>query len=91
MVGEGIERITKIKEGKIIETQLLFLKPYKTIAHMYIGVKELEGERTKMVMGVRGVHRFPESLLSFFYRLEKGIVIDLERGLQELKKELEEK
>ena len=88
-VGEGIQRIVKIKEGKVMETQLLFLKPYKTLSLMYIGVKELEAERTKMVIGIRGVHRFPASLITMLYGMDKAIGNDLEKALQELKRQLE--
>ena len=88
-VGEGIQRITKLKDGRVMETQLLFLKPYKTLALMYIGVKELEAERTKMVLGIRGVHRFPASVITLLYGMDKAIGSDLEKALQELKRQLE--
>lgn len=85
-VGEGMQRITKIREGQIFESQLLFLKPYKSVALMYIGVKEVEPERTKMVLGISGFHRFPLSVISIFTGLEKKVGDDLEKGLQELKR-----
>lgn len=88
-VGEGMQRITKVKEGKVLESQLLFLKPYKAVALMYTGVKEVEPERTKMVLGIRGVHKFPASVMSLFVGLEKVIGEDLEKGLRELKKVME--
>ena len=88
-IGEGIQKITKIREGKVMETQLLFLKPYKTIALNYVAVKEVEPERTKMVWGVRGVHKFPASVFFIFYSLNSALGKDLEEGLQNLKKNLE--
>lgn len=90
-VGEGIQRITKIKDGKVMETHLLFLKPYKTVAVLYSGVKEIGEDRTKLVLGISGIHRFPATLVSLLYGLEKTIGGDLEKGLKELKRILEEK
>lgn len=88
-VGEGMQRIVKVKEGKVMESQLLLLKPLKAVALMYIGVKEVEPERTKMVIGISGVHRFPTSVISLFYGIEKKVGEDLEKALRELKRVLE--
>lgn len=87
--GEGIQKITKVKEGKIMETQLLFLKPYKSISLQYFAVKEVEPERTKLMWGVRGSHKFPASVFTIFYGLEKAIGNDFENSLQNLKRNLE--
>ncbi|WP_424494169.1 SRPBCC family protein [Salinimicrobium sp. GXAS 041] len=89
--GEGIQRITKIKEGKLMETQLLFLKPYKSISMQYFAVKEVEPERTKLVWGIRGSHKFPASVVTLFYSLEKAIGKHFDVSLQNLKKNLESK
>lgn len=86
---EGIQKITKLQEGKLLETQLLFLRPYKSLSLNYMAVKELESERTKMVWGVKGVHRFPASVFMLFYGMERAIGNDFEAGLQNLKRILE--
>ena len=88
---EAIEKITKIREGKLLETQLLFLKPYKSLSLNYMAVKEVEPERTKMVWGVKGVHKFPASVIMFFYGMDRAIGKDFETGLQNLKTLLERK
>lgn len=88
-IGEGIQKITKVKEGKVLEMQLLFLKPYKTLALQYFGVKEVEPERTKLIWGVRGVHKFPASVFTLFYGLERALGKEFERGLKNLKNNLE--
>src|SRR5680860_12157 len=62
-LGEVIQRIVKIKEGKVFESQLHFLKPYKFSALQYMAVKEVEPEKTKLVWGIRGVHKFPASVI----------------------------
>lgn len=86
---EGIQKIIKIHEGKILETQLLFLRPYKSLTLNYMAVKELDADRTKIVWGVKGVHRFPASVFMLFYGMERAIGKDFEQGLHNLKKILE--
>lgn len=88
---EGIQKITKVYEGNILETQLLFLRPYKSLTVNYMAVKELDAERTKMVWGVKGVHRFPASVFMLFYGMERAIGKDFDTGLSNLKKILEKK
>ncbi|MEG9328766.1 SRPBCC family protein [Salinimicrobium catena] len=88
---EGIQKITKLHEGKLLETELLFLRPYKSLTLNYMAVKELEPDRTKMVWGVKGVHRFPASVFMWLYGMERAIGKDFETGLQNLKQILEKK
>ncbi|WP_380744718.1 SRPBCC family protein [Salegentibacter chungangensis] len=89
--GEGIQRIVKIKQGKVMETKLLFVKPIKITALTYIGVKEIEPEKTKMIWGVRGLLGFPLSVISLFYSPEKLLGQDFDQGLKNLKVLLEKR
>ncbi|MCM8570810.1 SRPBCC family protein [Gramella jeungdoensis] len=89
-VGEGIQRIVKARQGRIFETKILFIKPVKVNALTYIGVKELEQEKTKMVWGVRGHLAFPLTIISLFYSPEKALGENFEKGLKDLKRILEE-
>ena len=86
---EGIQKITKIKDGKILESQLLFLRPYKSLCLNYMAVKEVEAGSTKIVWGVKGVHRFPASVLMLFYGMDRAVGRDFETGLYNLKTILE--
>lgn len=88
-LAEGVQRIIKIKDGKVFESQLLFLKPYKFHTLQYIAVKEIEPEKTKLVWGIRGVHQFPASVIMQLYGMEKALGNDFEQGLQNLKENLE--
>lgn len=88
-VGEGIQRIVKVKEGKVLEAQILLLKPYKTLGLLYFGVKEVEADKTKLVCGLRGAHRFPASVLMLFYGMETAFGKGMETGLGTLKRVLE--
>jgi hypothetical protein len=86
---EGIQKIVKLREGKILETQILFLSPYKSLSLNYMAVKELQADRTKLVWGVKGVHKFPASVLMLFYGMDRAIGKDFDAGLQNLKMILE--
>ncbi|TRO66643.1 SRPBCC family protein [Christiangramia sabulilitoris] len=88
-VGEGIQRIVKTKQGRVFETKVLFVKPVKVNALTYVGVKELESEKTKMVWGTRGQLPFPLTIISIFYSPEKALGEKFDEGLRELKQILE--
>ena len=88
-VGEGIQRIVKTKQGRVFETKILFVKPVKVNALTYVGVKELEAEKTKMVWGTRGHLAFPLTIISIFYSPEKALGEKFDEGLKELKQILE--
>lgn len=88
---EGIQKITKVREGKILESQVLFLRPYKSLSICYMAVKEVEAGSTKMVWGLKGVHRFPASVLMLFYGMDRAVGKDFETGLYNLKTIMERK
>lgn len=88
-VGEGIQRIVKTKQGRVLETKILFVKPVKVNALTYVGVKEIEAEKTKMVWGTRGHLAFPLTIISIFYPPEKALGDKFQDGLKELKDILE--
>lgn len=90
-VGEGVQKITKIREGKVLETQTLFLKPHKTLSLCYMAVKEIDPQKTKMVFGIRGWHDFPASVLILINGMEETHGKEFEKGLQDLKSILEGK
>lgn len=88
-VGEGTQKIVKLKPTAIIETRLLFVRPIKLNSLTYIGIKELEPKKSKIVWGVRGLLPFPLSIISIFYSGDKLLGNDLEKGLINLKTILE--
>lgn len=87
--GEGIQRIIKIRDGKVVEFQILLLKPYKTLSMSYAGVKEVNPERSRIVWGFRGGHRFPATVVMLFYGLDRAVGREIEDGLSNLKAILE--
>ncbi|MFV8225980.1 SRPBCC family protein [Christiangramia aquimixticola] len=88
-VGEGVQKIVKAKQGRVFETRILFIKPIKVNALTYMGVKEIEDEKSKMVWGTRGNLAFPLTIISLFYSPEKALGEKFDQGLKDLKKILE--
>jgi len=90
-VGEGEQEITKIVEGDSIESQLRFLKPFKSTSDAYIITKEIEQDRTKVIWGFSGKNKFPMSIMMLFMSMDKAVGKDFEEGLASLKEILENK
>ncbi len=88
-IGEGTQKIIKVKPGHVFETKLLLVKPVEAVAMVYFASKEIQPERTKIVFGVRGYLPFPYSVISIFYSMENRLGEDFEKSLQNLKTYLE--
>lgn len=88
-VGEGEQVITKIVEGDSIESELRFLKPFKSTSDAYIVTKEVEQDRTKVIWGFSGKNVFPMNIMMLFMSMDKAVGKDFEEGLASLKEILE--
>lgn len=87
-VGEGEQEITGITENKVVESQLRFLKPFKSMSDAYLKV-EIEGAGTKVIWGFSGKNKFPISIMMLFMNMDKVVGKDFEYGLNKLKGVLE--
>lgn len=87
-VGEGEQEITGITENEVVESQLRFLKPFKSTSDAYLRVFE-EGKATKVVWGFSGENKFPISIMMLFMNMDKTVGKDFEYGLSKLKGILE--
>lgn len=88
-VGEGEQEITGIKVNEVVETQLRFLKPFKSVSDAYIRVLEEGNGSTKVTWGFSGKNKFPVSIMMLFMNMEKNVGKDFEQGLSDLKSILE--
>ena len=84
-VGEGEQEITQIVEGKRIEGELRFLKPFKSTSDSYLEVYEAGQDKTKVIWGFKGKNKFPMSIMMLFMNMDKAVGKDFEEGLQSLK------
>ncbi|WP_394750648.1 SRPBCC family protein [Spongiimicrobium salis] len=88
-VGEGEQEITKIIEGKRVEGQLRFLKPWKSTSDCYLEVEDNASGGTKVTWGFSGKNKFPFSIFMLFFSMDKTVGKDFEDGLQSLKSLME--
>ncbi|WP_318308898.1 SRPBCC family protein [Flagellimonas crocea] len=88
-VGEGEQEIINIMDGDRIDSQLRFLKPFKSTSDAYIATKEVDPNVTKVIWGFSGKHKFPMSIMMLFMSMDKAVGKDFEEGLVSLKQILE--
>lgn len=88
-VGEGEQEITKITEGERIESELRFLKPWKSTSDAYLTTEEVDANTTKVTWGFSGKNKFPMSIMMLFMSMDKMVGKDFEEGLSSLKQILE--
>lgn len=88
-VGEGEQEITKIVDGERIETQLRFLKPWKSVSDAFLSVDDSSNGKIKVSWGFTGKNKFPMTIMAMFMNMDKMIGKDFEEGLASLKSIME--
>lgn len=88
-VGEGEQEITRIVDGERIESELRFLKPWKSTSDCYTQVDDAGNGKTKVTWGFSGKNKFPMSIMMLFMSMDKMVGKDFEAGLKNLKGVLE--
>ena len=87
-VGSGEQEIKNIVNNEIIESELRFMKPFKSTSDAYIKVSDADGG-TKVIWGFTGKNKFPISIMMLFMNMDKTVGKDFEEGLAKLKAILE--
>lgn len=88
-VGSGEQEIKNITENEKIETELRFLKPWKSVSQAYIKTEDQGNNSTKVVWGFHGVSKPPMNIMMLFMNMDKAVGKDFEEGLAKLKTILE--
>ena len=88
-VGSGEQEITRIIPGQRIESELRFLKPWKSTSQVFIDVEPVGAEHSKVTWGFEGKSGFPMRIMLLFMNMDKMIGKDFEEGLADLKQILE--
>jgi len=88
-VGEGEQEIKKIVDGERIESELRFLKPWKSTSDCYTAVTDADSGNTKVTWGFAGRNKFPMNIMALFISMDKMVGKDFEEGLGTLKTVLE--
>lgn len=89
-VGEGEQELIKIVDGERIESELRFLKPWKSISDAYLVTESIDANTTKVTWGFTGHNKFPMSIMMLFMNMDKMIGKDFEEGLASLKEKMED-
>lgn len=83
-VGSGEQELKGFKKNKEINSELRFLKPFKSTSDAYFKVKEVQNG-TEVTWGFSGKNKFPISIMMLFMNMDKTVGKDFEQGLEELK------
>ena len=87
-VGEGEQEIKAIKEGERIDMELRFKRPWESNANAFMATEPVNANSTKVKWGMYGKSSYPFNFMNFM--MDGMLGKDLEAGLQNLKKNLEQ-
>jgi Polyketide cyclase / dehydrase and lipid transport len=88
-VGAGEQEIKGIVEGSRLDTELRFIKPFKSIAQSSMTTEAINDTSTKVSWGFEGSMNYPLNVMKLFMNMEKAIGNDFAIGLSNLKKVME--
>ena len=88
-VGMGEQELKRIVENEVIESELRFLKPWKSESDAYLRVSETDTGQTNVTWGFSGRNKFPMSIMMIFMNMDKMVGNDFVEGLTNLKELME--
>lgn len=88
-VGVGEQEIKGIVDNKQIDTELRFIKPWKSVSDAFLKVNEINSNSTEVIWGFSGVNKVPMNIMMLFYNMDKAVGKDFDEGLKCLKEVLE--
>ena len=86
-VGEGEKEIKLISEGKKIETEIRFVRPFTAVGHTNMSTESISETQTKVTLSNASKIKYPLNILLLM--VEKGIAKDMDTSLSSLKNILE--
>lgn len=90
-VGEGEQEIKLIKENEVMESELRFFKPFKSVSNGFLKTEAMDNNKTRVIWGFHGTHKIPVNIMMLFFNMDKAVGKDFEEGLADLKTTLENK
>lgn len=85
--GEGEQEITKIEEGKSIDTEIRFVRPFPSVAYATISTEQATGSQTKVIWSNAGTMNYPMNIMRSM--IVNMLAKDMDTSLANLKKILE--
>lgn len=90
-VGRGEQEITRIVDGDRIEMDLRFFEPFEATDHAYMTTESVSDSETHVKWGFHGKMDYPMNLMMLTMNMDEMVGSDLQHGLNNLKKLLEQK
>lgn len=87
-IGKGEQRIIKVAVPKRVDIELRILKPYPSVAHIYMTTDPTSRQETVIIWGFKSKMNYPSNFMLLF-NVEKAIGKDIEAGLNTIKQQLE--
>lgn len=84
-VGEGEQEITGIVEGKELQTDLRFIKPFKSFAKAKMTTEAVDTNSTKVTWGFESKMNYPMNIMKLFMNMSEMVGKDFSIGLSNLK------
>lgn len=88
-VGKGEQTIAKITEGERVDFDLHFIKPFEGIAKAYMSTTASAENQTTVKWAFESKMPYPMNLMLVFMNMDNMLGADLEKGLLNLKNNLE--
>ncbi|MCK8044766.1 SRPBCC family protein [Shewanella sp. 1CM18E] len=88
-VGAGEQEILRIDEGRRIDYELRFFRPFESTDLAFMEAKALSPNQTQVTWGFDGHLDYPMNLMFLFMDFEGMIGKDLSQGLDQLKSVVE--
>ncbi len=88
-VGQGEETIVRIVQGKEIDIELHFMKPFDRWANSWMVTDSIDQQKTRVKWGFKGTIKYPWNAILIFVNLEKVLGEQLSAGLSNAKNWLE--
>lgn len=85
--GEGEKEILSITDGKRIDTEIRFVRPFVAVGRSSMTTEPVSGNQTKVTCSNASTLKYPLNIL--IPMVEKGLVKDMDRSLSALKGILE--
>lgn len=87
--GQGEQEITALKENKLVEISIHFIRPFEGEAKNTITTEEIESNQTKVVSEFRSKVVYPLNAMLLFVNIDDMMGKDLEVTMENLKRHLE--
>ncbi|MCF0070143.1 SRPBCC family protein [Dyadobacter sp. CY261] len=86
-VGKGEEEIKQIEDGKKVDLEIRFIKPFEGLAHTEMTTEAVSPTQTKVAWGMTGESKYPMNFMNIF--IDGILGKDLDESLNNLKGVLE--